>query len=135
MPIFSKKFKKIRIFYKIQLTKRQNDANINIAMYAKMMCLYSKKMRHNFVERIFDSMSAKNYAPAVVAGFNQSGKCIRRGKARLVYVATDAEDRFVSEISSLCKTFGVILDTTKSKSELGALCGIQVDCAVCAFLK
>ena len=104
-------------------------------MYAKMMCLYSKKMRHNFVERIFDSMSAKNYAPAFVAGFNQSQKCIRRGKAERVYVAADAEDRFVCEISSLCESFGVILDTTKSKSELGALCGIEVDCAVCAFLK
>ena len=80
-------------------------------------------------------MSAKNYAPVCVAGFNQSRKCIRRGEARQVYVAADAEDRFVSEISALCESFGVILDTTKSKSELGALCGIQVDCAVCAFLK
>jgi ribosomal protein L7Ae-like RNA K-turn-binding protein len=52
-----------------------------------------------------------------------------------VYVAVEAEDRIVSEISDLCKSFGVILDTTKSKSELGALCGIDVDCAACAFLK
>ena len=80
-------------------------------------------------------MSAKNYAPAYVAGFNQSGKCIRRGQAKRVYVAADAEDRMVSEVSNLCEDFGVILDTSKSKSELGALCGIEVDCAVCAFLK
>ena len=100
-----------------------------------MMCLYSKKSKHNFVERVFDSMSAKNYAPAHVAGFNQTQKCIRRGQAQRVYVAFDAEDRFLSAISPLCESFGVILDTTKSKSELGALCGITVDCAVCAFLK
>jgi ribosomal protein L7Ae-like RNA K-turn-binding protein len=52
-----------------------------------------------------------------------------------VYVATDAEDKIVSEISGLCESFGVILDTSKSKEELGALCGIEVDCATCAFLK
>ena len=80
-------------------------------------------------------MSAKNYAPACVAGFNQTKKCIRRAMAARVYVAAEAEDRIVSEISDLCKSFGVILDTTKSKSELGALCGIDVDCAACAFLK
>ena len=100
----------------------------------RKMCAYVAKRKHNFVERIY-LMSAKNYAPACVAGFNQSQKCIRRGQAKCVYVATDAEDRFVSETSDLCKRFGVILDTTKSKTELGALCGIDVDCAVCAFLK
>ena len=117
------------------MTKLQFDAIINVAVYAKMMCICSKKAKHNFVERNFDSMSARNYAPACVAGFNQSQKCIRRGMAKRVYVAADAEDRFVSEISALCESFGVILDTSKSKSELGALCGIKVDCAVCAFLK
>ena len=80
-------------------------------------------------------MSAKNYAPAFVAGWNQTQKCIRRGNARCVYVATDAEDKIVSEISGLCESFGVILDMSKSKEELGALCGIEVDCATCAFLK
>ena len=104
-------------------------------MYAKMMCIYSKKRKHNFDERIFDSMSIKNYAPAFVAGFNQSRKCIRRGMAQCVYVAADADDRLISEISALCESFDVILDKTRSKSELGALCGIEVDCAVCAFLK
>ena len=100
----------------------------------RKMCAYVAKRKHNFVERIY-LMSAKNYAPACVAGFNQSQKCIRRGRAKRVYVAADAEDRFLSEISVLCESFGVILDTSKSKSELGALCGIKVDCAVCAFLK
>ena len=52
-----------------------------------------------------------------------------------VYVAADAEDRLVSEIVALCKEFGVTLDASKSKSDLGVLCGIEVDCAVCAFLK
>lgn len=80
-------------------------------------------------------MSSGNYAPAHVAGFNQTKKCIRRGEADFVYVAYDADERIISEISLLCRDSAVILDTSKSKSELGALCGIEVDCAVCAFLK
>ena len=80
-------------------------------------------------------MSSENYAPAHVAGFNQTRKCIQRGKAAHVYVAFDAEDKIISEISLLCKQFGVKLDTSKSKSELGTLCGITLDCATCAFLK
>ena len=80
-------------------------------------------------------MSSRNYAPANVAGYNQSKKCIRRGKAKRVYVAADAENRIISEISFLCESAGVILDTSKTKSELGVLCGIDVDCAACAFLK
>ena len=80
-------------------------------------------------------MPSENYATAVVAGFNQSKKCIRSGRAKQVYVAFDADNRIYSEIASLCEGFGVLLDTSKTKSELGALCGIEVDCAVCAFLK
>ncbi len=80
-------------------------------------------------------MPSENYATAIVAGFNQSKKCIRSGRAELVYLAFDSENRISSEITSLCESFDVKLDTSKTKSELGALCGIEVDCAVCAFLK
>ena len=80
-------------------------------------------------------MSSENYASAYVAGFNQSKKCIRSGRANCVYVAYDSDNRILSEITSLCERFGVMLDTSKTKSELGVLCGIEVDCAVCAFLK
>jgi large subunit ribosomal protein L7A len=80
-------------------------------------------------------MPSENYATAVVAGFNQSKKCIRNGRAELVCLALDSEEKISSEISSLCERFGVTLDTSKTKSELGVLCGIEVDCAVCAFLK
>ena len=79
-------------------------------------------------------MSSENYASAYVAGFNQSKKCVRNGRAKSVYVAYDSDNRILSEITSLCERFGVRLDTSKTKSELGVLCGIEVDCAVCAFL-
>ena len=79
-------------------------------------------------------MPSENYATAFVAGYNQSKKCIRNGRAKHVYVAFDAESHIFTEIMSLCERFDVMLDTTKTKKELGALCGIEVDCAVCAFL-
>jgi len=80
-------------------------------------------------------MSSENYAPASVAGWNQVRKCIRRGQAKQVYLALDAGSEIASEIFSLCESFSVKLDTSKTKKELGTLCGIAVDCAVCAFLK
>ena len=80
-------------------------------------------------------MSSENYAPAMIAGFNQSKKQIKSGKAKKVFLASDAELPIASEVTYLCESFGVKLDTTKTKSELGTLCGLEVDCAVCALLK
>ena len=135
MSLFEKNIKKYRIFLEIQLTKSKNHGIIIVAVYAKMLCLYSKKIKHNLRERTFGSkMSSDNYASAFVAGFNQSKKCIRSGRAKRVYVAYDAEGRILSEIASLCESFSVMLDMSKTKTELGVLCGIEVDCAVCAFL-
>ena len=80
-------------------------------------------------------MLFKNYATAPVAGFNQSKKQIKKGNAKLAYLASDAQGALVSEFSFLCESFGVKLDTSKSKEELGALCGLDVDCAACVILK
>ncbi|MBQ8497725.1 MAG: ribosomal L7Ae/L30e/S12e/Gadd45 family protein [Clostridia bacterium] len=80
-------------------------------------------------------MLSKNYAATHVAGFNQSRKQIKNGNVRTAYLACDAEGGIVSEMTYLCESFGVILDTSKSKAELGKLCGIEVDCAVCVILK
>ena len=80
-------------------------------------------------------MLFKNYATAPVAGFNQSKKLIRQGKVKLAYLACDAQGAIVSEFSYLCESFDVKLDTSKSKEELGALCGLEVDCAACVIVK
>ena len=71
----------------------------------------------------------------MLAGFNQSKKQIKNGRAKKVLLASDAELPIVSEVTYLCESFGVKLDTSKSKRELGVLCGLEVDCAVCALLK
>ncbi len=80
-------------------------------------------------------MLTKNYAPAPIAGFNRSKKQIKNGKVKVAYLACDADGGIVSEMTYLCESFGVILDTTKTKDELGKLCGIEVDCAVCVIPK
>ena len=80
-------------------------------------------------------MLSKNYASAPAAGFNQSKKLIKSGRAKMAYLALDADGGIVSETTYLCESFGVILDTSMTKAELGALCGLEVDCAVCVIRK
>ena len=79
-------------------------------------------------------MSSENAVPAVIAGLNQSKKHIRNGRVKTAYVASDAEMKIISELNTLCGEYGVALDSTRTKSELGTLCGIEVDCAVCVIL-
>jgi len=55
LSFFEKNLKKILIFLKIQLTKSKKNGIIIVAVYAKMLCLYSKKIKHNLSERTFDS--------------------------------------------------------------------------------
>ncbi len=76
-------------------------------------------------------MASENTASAPVAGLNKSKKMIRNGNVKLAYVASDAEEKIIREIKELCFENGVKLDDAHTKSQLGALCGIEVDCAVC----
>ena len=80
-------------------------------------------------------MSSDSTGPVMVAGFNQSKKHIKGGTAKTVFLASDAEGKIISAVKELCRTYGVELDSMHTKSELGALCGIDVDCAVCVVLK
>lgn len=80
-------------------------------------------------------MSSDSTGPVIVAGFNQSKKHIRGGTAKTAFVASDAEGKIVSAVRELCRACGVEVDSMRTKSELGKLCGIDVDCAVCVVLK
>lgn len=81
-------------------------------------------------------MSSDSPLPAVViAGLNQSQKHIKAGTAALAYVGADAEPKLVSHIRDLCEENGVAFDESHTMAELGTLCGIDVDCAVCVVLK
>ena len=50
-------------------------------------------------------------------------------------MASDAEGKIISAVTELCRDCGIALDLTRTKTELGKMCGIDVDCAVCVVLK
>ncbi|MHC1695443.1 MAG: ribosomal L7Ae/L30e/S12e/Gadd45 family protein [Eubacteriales bacterium] len=70
-----------------------------------------------------------------VVGKNQSVKAIRSGQAAIVYLAYDADSALISGITQLCEQHGVCCERTHSIQQLGAECGIEVGCAVCALLR
>ena len=76
-------------------------------------------------------MASENTAPAPVAGLNRSKKMIRNGNVKLAYVACDAEEKISLVSTGSRRAYVVELDDVHTKGELGSLCGIEVDCAVC----
>ncbi len=80
-------------------------------------------------------MSSENHAPALVAGLNKTKKLILAGQAEKVYLATDADTALTESMETLCREYGVAIETAESKKELGKLCGIEVGCAVCVVPK
>lgn len=81
-------------------------------------------------------MSSDIPLPAVyVAGLNQSKKLIKGGSARKAFAAKDADEKLVAMLEELCDNARIELDRTKTMEELGKLCEIDVDCAVCIVLK
>jgi large subunit ribosomal protein L7A len=73
--------------------------------------------------------------PGLVAGLTQSKKLIKIGMASSAYLAKDADAKIINLISELCYSYSVPCEKTKTKKELGLMCGIDVDCAVCVTLK
>ena len=90
---------------------------------------------HNFLKGFLIKMSSDSPVPVVVAGLNQSKKHIKGGTAKAAFVASDAEGKIISAVTELCRDCGIALDLTRTKTELGKMCGIDVDCAVCVVLK
>ncbi len=74
--------------------------------------------------------SEKSY-PAPIAGLNKARKLVKAQKADKIYVAYDADEAIIHEMTALCKEWDVLLDLSHTKGELRTLCEIEVDCAVC----
>jgi large subunit ribosomal protein L7A len=72
--------------------------------------------------------------PILVAGLTQSKKLIKVGMASSAFIAKDADAKIINLVAELCRTHGVNYDMAKTKKELGTMCGIDVDCAVCVTL-
>lgn len=63
-------------------------------------------------------------------GLRQVKREIASGKITVVVLATDADSVLKDEVENLCRQHSVALTVFPSKSELGEICGIDVDCAV-----
>ncbi len=70
-----------------------------------------------------------------VAGLKQTIKAVEQGKATLVFVAKDAEEKIRQSIAETSQSKGIPLVEVDSMNDLGQACGIQVGTAVAAILK
>ena len=79
---------------------------------------------------------SKGFGSALfVAGLKQSLKAVTNGKAKKVYLASDADFYVSSKVSDICADTGTDIEVSFSKSELGKFCKIDVDAAVVTILK
>lgn len=71
----------------------------------------------------------------LVVGANQCCKAIRRGRARELIVAADADTRVTSKPIALAKEQGVPITCVDSMHALGRACGIEVPASAVVLLK
>ena len=70
-----------------------------------------------------------------VTGVKQSGRAIRSGAARQVFLAYDADPALTAPLLELCRQQGVPAAIRYSMEELGQAAGIQVGATVVALLE
>ncbi len=71
---------------------------------------------------------------AKVVGVKQTQRAITDGRARLVFLAQDADPRIIEPVVALCKERGIPTQGVSGMRELGSACGIAVGSAVAALL-
>lgn len=71
----------------------------------------------------------------LTVGYNSTIKLIKSGKAKKVFLACDCADFIRESVLSAASAADIAPDVDKTMAELGAMCGIDVGCAVCAFKK
>lgn len=69
-----------------------------------------------------------------VVGVKQSRKAVQRGVAQLVFLALDADPQVTEPVLALCEASHVPVETVSHMKDLGAACGIALDCAVAAVV-
>ncbi len=67
-------------------------------------------------------------------GTRQTIKALERGKAKVIYLARDAEERIIKNLLELCKVNGVEVVHVDTMAQLGKACGIEVGAASAAIL-
>ena len=69
-----------------------------------------------------------------VAGVKQSRKAIREGRAKLVYLALDADPAITAPLAESCAAAGIPVERTCTMAQLGQACRVNVGAAVVAVL-
>jgi len=73
-------------------------------------------------------------APARAVGTNQTAKAIARGRARVVFVAQDADRRITEPVLRAARERGLEVVEVSTMEALGRACGISVGAAAAAIL-
>ena len=68
-------------------------------------------------------------------GVKQVTKAVEKDLVLAIYIAQDAEQRFVEPLRILCGQKKLTIDTTLTMIELGKACSIEVGAAAVAVLK
>ncbi len=79
-------------------------------------------------------MPEKLAAGKKVVGLKQVHKAVMQGRAVMVYVASDAEERLVEPLLEECQQGRVPIDDGCTMQQLGRACGISVGTAAVALL-
>lgn len=70
-----------------------------------------------------------------VVGTKQCLKAVQNDKAKVVFIAKDAEERVTNPVLQLAKEKQVQIEYVETMKELGALCNIEVKTAVAAIIE
>ena len=76
----------------------------------------------------------KNGAQTVV-GVKQTQKAISKDKAKIVFVAMDADEHVTATLEEACLEKKIPLEKVSTMAELGTACGIHVGASTAAILK
>lgn len=69
-----------------------------------------------------------------VIGIKQVTKAVKRGSAKVVFLATDADARVIAPLAELCDSESIERGEAATMKELGSACGIEVGAAAVAVL-
>ncbi|MGH2398894.1 MAG: L7Ae/L30e/S12e/Gadd45 family ribosomal protein [bacterium] len=81
-----------------------------------------------------DALDRLRTAEYRAVGSNQTVKAIRRGRAQMVFVATDADRRVLQDVMAAVRGRDLEVIEVGSMRDLGRACGIAVGAAAAAVL-
>ncbi len=70
----------------------------------------------------------------VVVGTKQLKKAVRDGRARLVFLAENADPAVTEPLEQLCQLSNIHITWVRTMAELGRACGIEVGAAAAAVV-